>query len=213
MARNGRKGRKRNGGGGSRVPRGVQTNGTNGLVRERGSDRVDGAGGEVVVTTLAAAAPNFITLFLAPGLAGAANQFPRLNTMATLYSQWRWVACTVRYKPICGSTQTGRIVLAATYNAASDVAPTAVAELLDTVPHVAGSVWRNHSLVVPCGRDNFQLNWYPCSPLLAVADADSTVPIAVHIGTDLGVAAAIGTLEFDWVIEFKNPISPNMNPA
>jgi len=165
------------------------------------------------MTTLAAGAPNFITVFLAPGLAGAANQFPRLNVMASLYSQWRWVSLTFRYRPICGSTQAGRIAMAATYNAASDVAATAVAELLDTMPHVTGSVWKNHSLVIPCGRDNFQLNWYPCSALLAVADADSTVPVAVQVGTDLGVAAAIGTFEFDWVIEFKNPIAPAMNPT
>jgi len=191
----------------------VSTNGTNGMVRERGSDRIQGAGGERVVTTAAAAAVTVFELFMAPGLAGAANQFPRLNAMANLYSEWRWVACTIRYKPICGSTTTGRIAMAATYNPASDVTATSIGELLETMPHVDGSVWRNHSLIVPCGRDNFQLNWYPCSVALATSDADATVPFAVIVGTDLGLAASVGTLELDWIIDFKNPISPALNPV
>lgn len=194
--------------------RGVQTNGTNGVARLRGTDRfMAGGGAEQLIVTAASGAFTHQPLFMLPGTAGGTNQFPRLNALAALYSEYRWVSCTVRYKPVCPSTSPGRVVMSATYDPDTDVVPTVASQLLEAIPHVAGSVWRSHSLIIPCGRDNFQQNWYPCSEGSTTPTVDQTVPFVVQVGTDLGLEISVGYIEVDWIIDFKNPINSAMNPV
>lgn len=190
-------------------------NGVNGAVIMRGSDRIVSAGSEALVP-ISATAGTFsdITIFGSPGKAGVVVQFPRLNVQSSLYSEYRWRGCTVRYRSFCGSGTAGRVALAATYDPDSDTQFTSIAEMLATVPHVTGSVWKDHSLNVPCSPSTFQKNWYPCAPDATIPGADQTVPFVVIVGTDQGTAAAdVGYLEIDWVIEFKNPIDPAINPV
>lgn len=208
-----RRGSRTRGGrkGGSNA-RAVSANGTDGVSRNMGTDRVMGASTEEFVVTAGSGAFTVINLFMSPGIAGSVNQFPRLRILGSLYSEYRWVRCSVKYKPVVGTAAVGRVALAASYDPDSDTTPTVFRELLATTPHVSGPTYRNLTLNVPCSKNGFQKNWYPVAPDATIPDADSTVPFVVYVGTDQGVSGTVGYLEIDWVIDFKNPIEPGINP-
>jgi len=197
------------------VPRGVRTNGTNGAIRMSGSDSLcsDSAGTELPIQTAAAGVYTGDIMYMYPGKTTSTIQFPRLNAIASLYSQFRWVACSVRYKPTCGTTTPGRVVMSASYDPKQDIAPTSVRQQLETIPHVNTMAYRGATLVVPCGRNNFQFNWYPVGQEATVPIPDNEyIPFVVTVGSDSGDVGAVGFIEVDWVIEFKDPINPTLNP-
>ncbi len=207
--------RSRRGRRGSGMPRTVKTNGTNGVVRMVGSDSYCSGltGTEQTIVTAGAAAATFDLLFMCPGQTGANIQFPRMNAIAKLYSLYRWVSATIRFKPSCGTTTPGRIIMSATYDPTGDSPPATMRSLLEAIPHTNGLVYRPTTLMVPCGRNNFQLNWYPVQLALTAPASDLSVPFVVNVGTDQGAGGAtVGFIEVDWVLEFRNPISSAENP-
>lgn len=138
------------------------------------------------------------------------SSLSRLSALGANWSEYRWKYLKVRYESFSGDNQPGRFAIGALYDINSDVTPTTINQIIELTPSLTVPVSKTGVMHIPCGTNEFQLNWYPVA---SATGTDTLIPVSVYFATDQGSASInVGELYLDYGITFKHNAVLAVNP-
>lgn len=142
------------------------------------------------------------TFVVNPTIKGDGYAPSQLNGLAKLYSQVSFKSLVIEWEPMCGTTTSGAVTLAATcVNTTGQTLTEAFA--LSATPNVTGPVWGKQRLVVPRQYLN-QKRWFPIHKDTAsqVDGEQAEIVIWLNVGNTTDVVT-YGRVWVSYTVEFS----------
>lgn len=129
------------------------------------------------------------------------SKLPRLDTMASVFEQYRVTSIMVRFTPLVGSNQSGQFVAGWLRDPAR--APKDLTGVAGLSPHTSCSVWQSGSLNIRAG-DLMRQNWYYTQSTDAAETTAGAVAAVCSTNQSMSVWCR-------YVVQFSGPISRTDN--
>jgi hypothetical protein len=149
--------------------------------------------------TPAATAPVVKDLFFAPGASGLGF----LDALAAAFERYQLLELTVEWKPSCGTTRDGAIVIGIDWDPSDTGSSMAYVQSLE--PRIRVPVWQGKQLPLPKGRlmsRRFLLN----SASATTAKNPDYAAFKISAGVTQGTATAVGEVWVRYRIAMHGPM-------